>query len=188
MFDNNAAVPGAQTSSRGLRIALDMKAKRASFVREYLAPAPRTGWAMGNMQHLEDGGVRVGWGTDGSYTEFDKAGRVRLDARFADGSVSYRALRFELDARPRGRPATWVVQNADGTMTIYVSWNGATGVAAWQVVAGKRKDALKPIATRRRTGFETAIGIPAMSGYVSVVALDVHGRALRSAAPTAVSL
>jgi hypothetical protein len=188
MFDNNAAVPGAQTSSRGLRIALDMKAKRASFVREYLAPAPRTGWAMGNMQQLEDGGVLVGWGTDGSYTEFDKAGRVRLDARFADGSVSYRAFRFELDARPRGRPATWVVQNADGTMTIYVSWNGATGVAAWQVVAGKRKDALKPIATRIRTGFETAIGIPAMSGYVSVVALDVHGRALRSAAPTAVSL
>ena len=36
IFDNNAAVPGAQTLSRGMRINLDMKKKRASLVTEYL--------------------------------------------------------------------------------------------------------------------------------------------------------
>jgi hypothetical protein len=184
MFDNNAAVPTAQTSSRGLRIKLDLAAKRASFVREYLAPAPRTGWAMGNLQQLDDGGVMVGWGTDGSVTEFDQAGRVRFDARFADGSVSYRAFRFELDAQPKGRPATIVVRNPDGSLTLYVSWNGATGVAKWQLVAGPSADRMKPVRTQRRTGFETAILLPVTSGYVSVVALDAQGKQLRAAAPT----
>lgn len=184
MFDNNAAVPTAQTSSRGLRIKLDVNAKRASFVREYVAPAPRTGWAMGNLQELDGGGVLVGWGTDGSFTEFDSAGRVRFDARFADGSVSYRAFRFELDAQPKGRPATMVVRNPDGSLRLYVSWNGSTGVAKWQLVAGPSADRMKPVKTQRRTGFETAISFPAMTGYVSVVALDAHGKQLRAAAPT----
>jgi hypothetical protein len=184
MFDNNAAVATAQTASRGLRIKLDMSAKRASLVREYLAPAARTGWAMGNLQQLDDGGVLVGWGTDGSFTEFDKAGRVRFDARFADGSVSYRAFRFELDAQPKGRPATMVVRNTGGSLTLYVSWNGSTGVARWQLVAGPSADRMKPLKTVRRAGFETAIPFPAMTGYVSVVALDKHGKQLRAAAPT----
>lgn len=184
MFDNNAAVPTAQTASRGLRIALDMKAKRASFVREYVTPSPRTGWAMGNLQQLEDGGVLVGWGTDGSVTEFDRAGRVRFDARFADGSVSYRAFRFDFDAQPKGRPATIVVRNTDGSLTLYVSWNGSTGVARWQLVAGPAAGRMKPVKAVPRTGFETAIAFPAMSGYVSAVALDKHGKQLRAAAPT----
>ncbi len=160
IFDNNAAVPGAQTLSRGLRIKLDMKKMRASFVAEYLAPTARTTWAMGDVQQLEDGGVFIGWGTDGSFTELGPDGSVRLDARFADGSVSYRAFRFELDAQPKGRPATMVVRNADGSLTLYVSWNGATQVAKWQLVAGPSavgdeagQDGFGGPASRRRSRF-----------------------------------
>jgi hypothetical protein len=184
IFDNNAAVPGAQTLSRGLRIKLDMKKMRASFVAEYLAPTARTTWAMGDVQQLDDGGVFIGWGTDGSFTELGPDGSVRLDARFADGSVSYRAFRFELDAQPKGRPATIVVRNPDGSLTLYVSWNGATRVAKWQLVAGPSADQMKPVQTQRRTGFETAIALPVTSGYAAVVALDAHGKQLRAAAPT----
>jgi hypothetical protein len=184
IFDNNAAVPGAQTLSRGLRIKLDMKKMRASFVAEYLAPTARTTWAMGDVQQLDDSGVFIGWGTDGSFTELGPDGSVRLDARFADGSVSYRAFRFELEAQPKGRPATMVVRNADGSLTLYVSWNGSTQVAKWGLVAGKTAAAMKPVATVRRTGFETAIPLPVTSGYVAVVALDAHGKQLRAAAPT----
>jgi hypothetical protein len=186
MFDNNAAVPGATTSSRGLRINLDTKTKRASLVKEYLAPASRTGWAMGNMQELPDGSVFIGWGTDGSFTEIGPDGSVRLDGRFADGSVSYRAFRFEVVAQPKGRPATEVVRNADGSYTLYVSWNGSTQVAKWQLVAGATAASMKPVARVRRTGFETAIPLPVTGGYVSVIALDAHGKQLRAAAPTAI--
>lgn len=184
IFDNNAAFPTAQTLSRGMRIALDMTKKRASLVDEYIAPTPRTTWAMGNVQLLEDGGVFIGWGTDGSFSEFGPDGSVRIDGRFADGSVSYRAFRFELDARPRGRPATEVLRNADGSYTVYVSWNGATQVAKWQLVAGASAAAMTPAATVARTGFETAIPLPVTSGAISVIALDAHGRRLQAAAPT----
>jgi hypothetical protein len=186
VFDNNAAVPGAQTLSRGMRIKLDMKKKRASLVHEYLAPTARTTWAMGNVQQLDDGGVFIGWGTDGSFTELGPDGSVRLDARFADGSVSYRAFRFELEAQPKGRPATEIAPGPDGTLTMYVSWNGATQVAKWQLLAGSGPGALLPVKTVRRTGFETAIPLPVTTGTVSVVALDAHGKHLRSAAPTTI--
>ena len=186
IFDNNAAVPGARTLSRGIRIKLDMKKKRASLVSEYLAPTPRTTWAMGNVQQLDDGSMFVGWGTDGSFTEIGPDGSIRFDARFADGSVTYRAYRFDMVAQPKGRPATEVIRNADGSLTLYVSWNGSTQVAKWQLVAGATAAAMKPVAAVRRTGFETAIPLPVKTGYVSVVALDAHGKHLRAAAPTAI--
>jgi hypothetical protein len=49
---------------------------------------------------------------------------------------------------------------------LYVSWNGATQVAAWQV--GRK--------TYPRTGFETSL--PAPSGPVAVRALDGYGTVL----------
>ena len=183
IFDNNSAAPASGSFSRGIRIKLDMNAMRASLVREYLAPTPRAGWAMGNVQQLEDGGVFIGWGTDGSFTELGEDGSVRLDGRFADESMSYRAFRFRLDARPTGRPASAVVPNGDGTATVYASWNGATGVASWQVQTGSSARRLKAVGTYPRTGFETAITLPATSGYVSVAALDASGRHLGAAAP-----
>jgi Arylsulfotransferase (ASST) len=186
IFDNNASAPGQTTTSRGIRIKVDMKRKHVSLVREYLPPTPRTTWAMGNVQQLADGGVMIGWGTAGSFTELGPDGSVRLDGRFADGSVSYRAFRFDFDAVPKGRPATEVVLNPDETMTMYVSWNGATQVAKWQLMAGPTAGTLKPVATVPRTGFETAIPLPSTSGVVSVVALDAQGKQLRAAAPTAV--
>jgi hypothetical protein len=186
LFDNNAAVPGAQTLSRGLRIRVDMKKKRASLVEEYLAPTARTTWAMGNVQLLDDGGVFMGWGTDGSFSELGPDGSVRLDGRFADGSVTYRAFRFELDATPEGRPATEIAPAADGTLTMYVSWNGAMQVARWQLLAGPSAGALKPVKTVAWTGFETAIPLPTTIGTFSVVALDVGGKHLRAAAPTTI--
>lgn len=186
IFDNNAAVPGATTYSRGLRIALDMKKRKATYVAEYLAPTQRTTYAMGNVQQLDDGGVMIGWGTAGSFTELGPDGSIRLDASFADGSVTYRAFRFELDAQPKGRPATEVVENPDGSLTLYVSWNGATRVAKWQLLTGPTAAAMKPVRTVRRAGFETAIPLPVRSGAVSVVALDAHGKQLRAAASTVI--
>jgi hypothetical protein len=178
LFDNAAALPGPGVASRAIRLALDMKRKRATLVREYKPSDPRSGWAMGNAQQLPDGGLFVGWGTDGSFTEFGPRGGVRLDGRFAEGDVSYRAFRMPWASRPTGRPAAAVLSNDDGTLTVYVSWNGATEVVRWRVEAGNLADRLTPVATRRRTGFETAIALPATSGYLSVVALDVSGKRL----------
>jgi Arylsulfotransferase (ASST) len=168
LFDNGAAVPGPDVASRGLRIALHERTKHVSLVREYNPAIRRAGWAMGNVQQLDDGGVFVGWGTDGSFSEFGPDGQLRFDARFADGSVSYRAYRL------------------DGTtMTVYASWNGATDIARWEVHAGSTPGSVRPIGANVRTGFETAITVPAAHGYVTAAAFDREGRRLGAAAPVA---
>jgi Arylsulfotransferase (ASST) len=186
IMDNNAVAPGPGVASRGIRIALDMTAMTASLVQEYTTANARGCWAMGNVQQLDDGGVFIGWGTDGSFSEFGPDGLLRFDARFADGSVDYRAFRLPWTGRPTGRPAIAANRNADGTMTVYASWNGATEVASWQVWTGPSPGALAAGTSSPRSGFETAITMPAASGYASVVALDASGKRLGAASPIAV--
>jgi hypothetical protein len=188
IFDNNGSLPGSGTASRAIRLALDMKRRRGSLVREYVPVDARDGWAMGNAQLLEDGGIFVGWGTAGSFSEFGPDGRVRYDARFADESVTYRAFRCSWVARPTGQPALAVAPNGDGTVTAYASWNGATEVARWSVETGESPDRLRQVATQNRAGFETAITVPATHGYVSVVALDGRGKRLGAATPVTVQV
>jgi hypothetical protein len=62
-------------------------------------------------------------------------------------------------------------------MTVFASWNGATGVAAWRVFAGKRASKMPAVATAAKRGFETAITARAWP-FVAVEALDAKGRLL----------
>lgn len=186
LFDNGAADPGPKVWSRGMRIALHRRTRRVSLVRQYRTATPRAGWAMGNVQQLPDGGVFVGWGTDGSFSEFGPDGKLRFDARFGDGSVSYRAYRTTWNAKPTGTPSIAVTPGANSTMTVYASWNGATDVSSWEVRTGTAADGLQRVASGPRSGFETAITVPAVSGYATAVALDAEGRPLGAAVPAPV--
>ena len=66
-----------------------------------------------------------------------------------------------------------------------MSWNGATGVSSWRVLAGGAPAALAPVLSARRSGFETAIALPrSLHGrYVAVQALDASGAVLGSSRP-----
>jgi hypothetical protein len=71
-----------------------------------------------------------------------------------------------------------VVATSQGTTAnVYVSWNGATRVASWRVLAGSAANALQAVVTTGRQGFETQIPI-ATQPYVAVQALDAAGRTL----------
>ena len=63
-----------------------------------------------------------------------------------------------------------------------MSWNGATGVAAWQVLAGRSARALFPIARSPRRGFETVITLHTAHRYVAVRALGGNGQVLATSA------
>ncbi len=67
-------------------------------------------------------------------------------------------------------------------MTARASWNGATGVARWQLLAGPRRDALTVVADARSDGFETAIGATTAQPLVAMRALDASGRTLGTSA------
>jgi hypothetical protein len=66
----------------------------------------------------------------------------------------------------------------DDRVTIYVSWNGATEVATWQVLAGGDPDKLEPAGSAPRKGFETALTLYTGEPYVAVEAKDSSGRVL----------
>ncbi len=68
---------------------------------------------------------------------------------------------------------------------MYASWNGATQVASWRVLAGPGASRLTVVASAARSGFETAIAVA--QGYQSfeVQALDASGRVIGTSRPLA---
>ena len=181
IFDNGATGPGAEQdepTSRPIRVGLDLSAMTSTLVTEYVPEQPRLSNAMGNLQVLPDGGVFVGWGTAGGWTEFAPDGAVRYDASFADGRASYRVFRFPWRGVPDSRPAIALERTSSGGLTAHVSWNGSTQVASWRLLGGKAPRALTRLAQVRRAGFETAVAVGVVPAHVAVVALDVHGAEL----------
>jgi hypothetical protein len=64
----------------------------------------------------------------------------------------------------------------DGSeVTIYVSWNGATDVATWQMLAGPKPGKLKPVVSVPHKRFETAVTLETDEPYLAVKAEDSAG-------------
>jgi hypothetical protein len=181
LFDNGASRPAKRAHSRVLVLRLDARRHTAGLVHSYAhRPKPLLSTSQGNAQVLPDGHVFVGWGSNEYFTEFDRSGRILLDARFGSGeSDSYRAYRFPWVGHPTDRPAV-AFRLARGRAFVYASWNGATEVRSWRVLAGQSRGGLRAIAEAPKHGFETRIAVPAGSRYVQVQALDERGRALRA--------
>jgi hypothetical protein len=178
VFDNGAAPP-VHKLTRVLVLRLDEQNKRATLVRSYQHPKKLLSPFEGNAQFLPDGHVFVGWGGWPYVSELSKNGNVLFDAYFGHGKPpgedadSYRAYRFVWHGHPKDVPAIAI---AGGK--VYVSWNGATEVAKWQVLAGDSKDDLAAGPAAPKSGFETAIQLPAKGRYVAVQAVDANGRVL----------
>jgi hypothetical protein len=185
IFDN-AAAPPTGPRSRVLVLALDRRARYARLVRQYAHPRQLLAPFMGNAQLLRDGGVVVGWGALPYVTEFDRDGDVRFDARLPAGGMNYRAFRLPWRGRPQ-EPPRLVSYRASGRRALYVSWNGATEVVRWRLEAGPRPDALEPVLTKPKQGFETSLPVPAGGGFGVAVALDARGRVLGRSNPLRLS-
>ena len=171
LFDNGAA-PRVHRQSRVIFLRVNLRRMRATLVRYVVHRPPRLAINQGNAQLLPNGHVLVGWGYEPYVSEYDARGRVLLDLRLGSGADSYRAFRFGWTGRPGTRPAVAVHGRR-----VYVSWNGATEVARWQVLGGQSRGNLQPFRTVRKRGFETSA--PAPSGpWIAVRALDRAGRAL----------
>jgi Arylsulfotransferase (ASST) len=164
--------------SRAVVLELDEKAMTARLIREYTHPDKVRSATQGNVQVLPNGNVFVGWGSAPALSEFSHDGRLRFSAAFPTEGESYRAFRFPWKGRPPEDPALVAKRGPEDNVTLYVSWNGATEVATWQVLAGPDPDRLEEIASAPRKGFETAIVLRTTETYVSVQARDSSGRTL----------
>jgi hypothetical protein len=179
LFDNEGA-PFVGLRSRGLVIKLDAASHTATLDRQYTHPGWLAG-SQGNLQFLPGGGVFVGWGQEPGFTGFSATGQMVLDGTYAPHYESYRAFLMPWTGTPGGAPAVAVSSTSAGA-TVYASWNGATEVASWRVLAGADANHLQQVATGKRTGFETAVDVTAQGPVFQVQALDAAGNVLATSA------
>jgi hypothetical protein len=176
IFDNSAAPPVA-AQSRALLLALDRRERRATLLHQYAHPHRLLTPFMGNAQLLPNGHVVVGWGGLPNVTEFRPDGGVHFDATLPAGGMNYRAFRLQWHGRPHRSPRL-VVRSVSGRRQAFVSWNGATEVAAWRLDTGTRHNDLQPALTRNKHSFETGLPIPRGASAVAAVALSAAGSEL----------
>ncbi|HTR89841.1 MAG TPA: arylsulfotransferase family protein [Solirubrobacteraceae bacterium] len=187
-FFDDGSNPPIHHQSRGLRVALDASTHTATLRAQYTHPGqPLLTSAQGNMQTLAGGDVVVGFGSVPQISELSPGGDLLFDARLPYDLAFYRAFRFPWSARPAGPPAVLASQNNTGEETlVHASWNGATGVAAWRVLAGASPRSLTRRATMAASGFESSTVLPKRYAYVRVQALDSAGNVLGASRPVAV--
>jgi hypothetical protein len=188
IFDNGSLVfengtPKAVEESRAIVLELDEERMNASLVREYTHPDKQYADAAGNMQVLPNGNVFVGWGRGLAISEFNQGGELLFDLRVSPEHRSYRAFRFPWSAQPSDQPAAVAERTSDNELEVYASWNGATEVAAWEVLTGQNPGQLESLASIPRAGFETAMLVQTSDPYVAVQAKHRSGRVLGTSTP-----
>jgi hypothetical protein len=188
IFDNGSLIfengtPKALEESRAIVLELDEERMRASLVREYTHPDGQYADAAGNMQVLANGNVFVGWGRGLAISEFSHEGELLLDLRVSPENRSYRAFRFPWSGSPSEQPATVVERTSEKELEVYASWNGATDIATWEVLAGPHPGLLESLGSVPPAGFETAMLVQTSEPYIAVQAKHRSGRTLGASMP-----
>ncbi|MGH2881569.1 MAG: arylsulfotransferase family protein, partial [Solirubrobacteraceae bacterium] len=176
LFDDGGGPPRVHAQSRAITVRLDSSGKTATLVSEEQHSPALAAAFEGNLQALPGGDQFVGWGQQPYFSEYNAQGQMVFDARFVDSNSSYRAYRFPWIGRPTAPPAVAAVSTG-ATTNVYVSWNGATQVTSWRVLAGSSASSLQAVATASKQGFESQIPVAA-APYVAVQGLDAAGRVL----------
>jgi hypothetical protein len=183
-FFDDGSNPPIHKQSRGLVIAIDERARTARLVKSYTHPnPPMLASSQGNMQTLGSGNVLIGYGGVPQISEYTAGGTLVFDAHQPYDTSFYRAFRFPWSAVPAAPPALLAsANNTEEETIVHASWNGATGVASWRVLAGEEQHALKVRATIPSSGFESAVTLPQKYKYAAVQALDAAGHTLGTSA------
>jgi hypothetical protein len=177
LFDDGA-VPDAHSQSRAIHERIDWRHRTVHLdAREVRTPALLTG-SQGNDQALPGGGSFVGWGERPYFTEFDASGHTVFEANISYPGESYRAYTYPWTATPASPPSLAVTSTVAEASMVYASWNGATGVSGWRVLAGADPAHLSVIASVPRRSFETAIPINSPQPDFAVQALGASGQTL----------
>ena len=190
LFDNQSALRARnlQNASRGVHIGIDTAAMTAWVINEYSSPHPIFSPAQGSHQVLDNGNVLIGYGHCPAFIEYASDGEVLCDYHFGPRASfrrysihSYQVFRHAWVGRPRTSPTVVMDVNEDGSVLLWVSWNGATEVAAWFLEgAYAAAGPFQPIRTIVKLGFETSTTVGEEEGrpFVRFKALDKAGNVL----------
>lgn len=182
VFDNGSTPP-MERQSRGLLLRPDPAHHRVTLVKQLTNPtktllAP----AQGNLASLPGGRWLMGYGNLPNFTEYDSAGHVLLDGSLGPGVQDFRTFLDPWSGRPTVPPAL-VAHRSGGVVTAQTSWNGATGIATWELLAGASPESLAVVASVPKRGFEATLQATTSDAYVATRALGASGETLSTSVP-----
>lgn len=191
IFDNggsdmNGSPRCPRHAAQALEFRLDVARRTVRLVRRYSSrPLTRNGRGffsrfVGSARPLPNGGAIVDWGNIPRVSLFGSSGRE--DGLLRLEFWSYRAIAAPWQGRPLGLPAI-ATRRRGGRLDVWASWNGATDVERWQVLAGERAGALAPVGRPVPfAGLETHLTATTSARYVAVRALAGDGAVLAQSA------
>jgi hypothetical protein len=182
VFDNGSDPP-KEKQSRGLLLDPNLATHTVTLVKQFVNPTKTLlATSQGNLLALPGGDWLMGYGGLPNFTEYDSSGQVLLDGTLGKNVQSFRTYLYPWSGQAPGAPSVIAAPGAGGTIAVSVSWNGATEVASWRVLAGASPSALAPAASAAKSGFQTTIAAPAAGPYVAVQALDAAGTVIGTSA------
>ena len=129
-------------------LKLDQKTHTATFAGQYSHGSNFDSDYMGSLEPLAERQRVRRLGLVAFITEYNASGDMLLDARLPGSDITYRAQVEPWVGLPLTPPAAAARKNA-GKTTVYASWNGATEVASWRVLASTAR-AGRPRRRRRQ--------------------------------------
>jgi hypothetical protein len=179
VFDNGSDPP-EEKQSRGLLLAPNISNHTVSLAKQFVNPTHTLlATSQGNMLNLSPGTATgnwlMGYGGLPNFTEYDASGHVLLDGTLGKNVQNFRTNLSSWSAHPTSTPSLVIQSHSASAVTVAASWNGATEVASWQVLAGASPTALTVVASAPKRGFQTSIAVTSAPAYLVVQALNPAG-------------
>jgi len=197
LFDNSIAWPHINADySRGIVVQVDLANNTVTLIHEYISLQQARSSSQGSVQMIEgaDGKehVFIGWGSSAAYSEFAPDRDLLCETHFA-ASWSYfweRVKSYRAFKAPQwvGVPAAWDPTARIDGHKLYVSWNGATEVAFWELQGARvelnasEDDAeFEDVDVVEKQRFEESFTLPSSTAHTHyrVAALDRDRNVLR---------
>lgn len=194
--------------SRGIIVSLDYTNMTAALNASYRASSNISSIREGSVQVLPDteGTVLIGYGNEPGFTEVSANGTILWDVRFGplnrdrESADNYRAVKVNWTGTPSWSPSIAAGPADAHTMlhrgrahlnfstnttndTAYFSWNGATEITKWVILATNETADILNTTSKiwsevTKNGFESHILVGKQARYVRALAVNMYNRTL----------
>ncbi|KAK3710114.1 hypothetical protein LTR37_010545 [Vermiconidia calcicola] len=190
MFDNAIGTgskneEASYKNSRGLLLALQHNSSTASIAAQYDHPHGSMTNSRGSFQTLPNGNAFLGWTYHTLISEHTADGRLVMEASLKLPGHCYRSYKFPWVGHPAQPPDVYATtlevkdDNSSLRTVVYVSWNGATEVASWNLYRSDGSgNKTELVASVPRQGFETTLVYDVYASHVVAEALDSNEMSL----------
>ncbi len=183
LFDNKEAGPLHVDGpfSQGMMLQLDVPNRKVTLLHSYVSLHQTRAPSQGSAQYLpESKHMLVGFGHSPVISEFALNGTLLCEIHYGaqrlhafNVAVSYRAFKTSnWVGKPREPPTAKIEDD-----TLYVSWNGATGIAEWVLQGANEEVSFVDLDVVDKHSYEESFELDQLPDYAwyRVAALDRDG-------------